>query len=265
LSHKYKSNNACTITKVVSDKGIVVDQQDISNVFNEHFCSVGDKLSNLIPFVNNSYTDFLDPPVANTIFIEEIYCTKLYNLIRDLKVGKAAGDDLIIAQLIKKNAACIIEPLLFIFNLSLSSGVVPDKLKVAKVILLNKKGDHSLPSNYRPISLLSVFNKLLEKVVYKRLYNFFTEHDVLYKYQFGFRNNYSTNLALIETVDMCYNSLDKNNYVLGLFIDFQKSFDTVNHSILLNKLYKIMVFMALCTTGFQTIYIIVSSIQLSVI
>ena len=95
----------------------------------------------------------------------------------------------------------ILEPLVHIHNLSFSSGVVPDKLKVAKIVPVFKKGDPSIPGNYRPISLLSVFDKLLEKLMYSRLYKHLSRNNVLFDFQFGFRKNHSTVLALLEGTD----------------------------------------------------------------
>ena len=85
--------------------------------------------------------------------------------------------------------------------MSLQNGCVPDKLKVAKVIPVFKKGDRSQPTNYRPISLLSIFDKLLEKLMYNKLVSYLDQNNLLYNYQFGFRKNYSTSLALIDVVD----------------------------------------------------------------
>ena len=93
--------------------------------------------------------------------------------------------------------------------------------EIAKIIPIFKKGDVHLASNYRPISLLSVFNKLLEKLVYKRLYSFLDKHNVIYSYQFGFRKHHSTSMALLEVIDSCYKNLDVNNKVLGIFFDLQ--------------------------------------------
>jgi len=109
------------------------------------------------------------------------------------------------------------------------NGIVPDILKIAKIIPIYKKGDHQEPSNYSPISFLSVFDKMLEKIVYKKLYSFFEKNDIFYRYKFGFPDNHSTSLALLEVVDSCYKSLDGKNKILGIYLDLQKAFETVDH------------------------------------
>ena len=123
-----------------------------------------------------------------------------------------------------------------IFNESFQYGIFPVKLKIAKVIPIFKKGDASKNSNYRPISLLSIFSKIVEKLMHQRLYNFLELHEILFQMQFGFRKGHSTDHALISLSERIKNTLDSNRVGCGIFIDLQKAFDTVNHNILLQKL-----------------------------
>jgi hypothetical protein len=123
-----------------------------------------------------------------------------------------------------------------VFNLSFSEGSFPDHLKQAKVIPIFKKGDTMIFSNYRPISVLSIFSKILEKLMYNRLIEYIKTHNILFKNQFGFREGHSTEQALMLLTSNLYQALDKGNYAIGLFLDFSKAFDTIDHSILLQKL-----------------------------
>src|SRR6056300_1343698 len=101
-------------------------------------------------------------------------------------------------------------------------------MKLAKVVALFKKGQRHLPGNYRPISLLSIFNKIFEKLICKRLTNYLEVNNLLYLYQAAFRKNFSTTMSLIECIDNIRTLMDEGNYVFGLFIDLKKAFDTVD-------------------------------------
>ena len=130
-----------------------------------------------------------------------------------------------------------VSPILaLLVNQSFQTGIFPDKLKIAKVITLFKKGNPELPSNYRPISLLPIFSKIFEKLMYRRLYRFLEIHDVLFSLQFGFQENHSIDHALVSLTETVKNTLDNKRFGCGIFIDLQKAFDTVNHKILLSKL-----------------------------
>ena len=130
----------------------------------------------------------------------------------------------------------MIPGLVIIFNKSIREGIFPELLKTAKVIPIYKKDDTNFAKNYRSISLLSVFDKIIEKLIYKRVQSFLSKHNVLYKYQYGFRTNFSTTHALLDVLNYIYTALDEGKYVFGIYIDLKKAFDTVNHNILLTKL-----------------------------
>ena len=132
---------------------------------------------------------------------------------------------------------CLIEPLTHVTNLSLSQGIFPDELKKAKVIPLYKANDPMLFNNYRPISLLPLFSKVLERIMYNRILKFINKHKLLYRCQFGFRKDHSTYMALIILIDKITSALDNGDFTIAVLIDFRKAFDTVDHEILLNKLY----------------------------
>ena len=135
--------------------------------------------------------------------------------------------------MIKDVADIIILPLAHIINISFSSGEFPDALKIAKVLPLHKGGSAAEANNFRPISLLSIFDKIIEKLMHKRLFKFLEDHNILFENQFGFRKNNSTIYALMEITEKIRESIDKGNFGCGIFIDLRKAFDTVNHKILL--------------------------------
>ena len=118
--------------------------------------------------------------------------------------------------------------------MSFSNGCVPDQFK--NVIPVHKKDSVTCVNNYRPISLLSVFNKILEKLMFKRPSCFIEKHNILYDRQFGFREKHSTTHATLLIADRIQQAIEDGQYSCRIFLDFSKAFDTVNHNILLNKL-----------------------------
>ena len=162
--------------------------------------------------------------------------TEIQYLIKQLNPKKGTGPNSIPSVFLRMLSFILSVPISNLCNRSLNSGVYPDILKLANVIPIHKKESKLDVSNYRPISLLSNINKLFEKVMSLRITNYFERSNLLYDLQFGFRAKHSTNHAVVHMVQKIQEQIKNNKVAFGIFIDLQKAFDTVNHTILLNKL-----------------------------
>ena len=131
---------------------------------------------------------------------------ELKDLVVKLKDKKSSGYDGIDNILIKNIIDVIVEPLVHVFNLSLTNGIVPEGMKLSKVIPVHKKGDKENVCNYRPISLLTSLSKLLEKIVYSRLLDFLNIHNIISNSQFGFRQKHSTSHAILTFIEKNHKS-----------------------------------------------------------
>ena len=232
-----KSSNVNVINKLKdSDGNITSDPAVIANIFNKFFVNVSHDITKNIPRPYKSPVNFMGGRIVNSFFIAPSIPSDVSDIISLLKSGKSLGPNSIPMKILKCLSPLISSPLSQIINESFQGGIFPGKMKLAKVIPLFKKGCPLTASNYRPISLLSVFSKITEKVMYERLYKFLEKHEILYTLQFGFRASHSINHALVSLTEAIKNSLDNRKFGCGIFIDLQKAFDTVNHNILLMKL-----------------------------
>ena len=176
----------------------VTNSIDIANGFNDVFVSIGPELAkdihsdiNPLTYVNN---------VNNSIVIFDVSCDEVKNIIRSLK-NSSAGHDEFPTFVGKLCVDSYIEPLTFLINYSLKTGVFPSELKLARVVPIFKAGDSSALTNYRPISAITFFAKVFEKIVYNKLLNFISDNNILYDHQYGFRKGRSTQQASITLVD----------------------------------------------------------------
>ena len=172
-------------------------------------------------------------------FPEEFLCTEelVLKLTSSLDVKKATGADEIPARMLKATAPSIISSVTKIFNLSLITGRFPAAWKFARIVPIPKAGDVTNPSNYRPISILPILSKLLERHVHNLLTHHLHTNCPLSPYQWGFTEGKSTTSALLSFTHDCHKALDSSKGVCTIFFDLSKAFDTVPHLPLLHKLF----------------------------
>ena len=177
-------------------------------------------------------------PEANRecIFLIPTDEREIRNIILNIR-NSAPGYDGISLKCIYPVIDTLVTPLTYITNLSFIEGIFPSELKIAQVLPLYKNNDPMLFNNYRPILLLPFFSKLFERLMYNRLSDFIEKHHLLYQFQFGFPKNHSTFMALVILLEKITEALDSSEFAICILIDFRKAFDTVEHNILLQKLY----------------------------
>ena len=182
--------------KVINSETIC-NPKEISNSFNTFSATVGHKLASCIPSSSpvHDFSTFLDPLIQSSFYFDPFAPAEVEAEIKVLPNNKAYGLYSCPVSILKLSSHIISQPLAQIFNVSVSSGSFPAKLKTAKVVPVFKSGDESKPGNYRPISLLSIFNRIFEKLVYKRLVKFVNKHNILYSSQYGYGSRHSTQHA----------------------------------------------------------------------
>ena len=165
-----------------------------------------------IPIACEDPMAYLGNPVCNSFYLFPTWSGEIETEINNLKSGKSSGPSSIPVNILKLTQHVVSKPVEIIFNASFASGVVPNDFKLANVIPVFKKGSQYSLCNYRPISLLSVFNKLLEKLIYNRLINFIDKNSIFFNKQFGFRAKHSTNHAISCIIDRIQKAIDDRNY-----------------------------------------------------
>ena len=221
---------------IFKDDRKIEDPVDMAAVFNEYFVNIGPDLASNIPQSGIDFCNFLKDQNPKSLFFAPVVEEEVKDIINNLNAKKSSGYDGITNFLLKNIVNEIAIPLTHILNLSLLSGKVPQKMKIARVVPIFKKGQKDLVNNYRPISLLTSFSKILEKLVYTRTVKFLFNCKILCDSQFGFRKNHSTTHALLTFIDKIAHAIDDVSHTIGVFLDFSKAFDTINHDILIYKL-----------------------------
>ena len=227
---KLKSSNLPKMLRVENE--VFSEENEIANRFNEFFTNIGPTLANKITNAKKDFKDYLNPKLEN----KELTFEEFEKAFLSLKRNKTTGYDGMNGNIIIDAYDEIKTHLFHVFKSSFKDGVFPDQLKIAKVIPAFKTGDSSTVGNYRPISILPIFSKTLERLMYNRIYSYLLDNKLLFQNQFGFQKNTSTEHAILNLVENITESFSDGKITLGVFIDLSKAFDTVDHKILLKKL-----------------------------
>ena len=188
----------------------IFNKKEIAETFNSYFVNIGPNLAASIPESKTSFQNYIhyNGPCLSTINLTDL---ELENAFASLKTNKSSGYDHISADVVKRVSDEIFVILKHIFNISLAKGVFPHKIKIARVTPIFKKGNNTLVTNYRLISVLPCFSKLLERIMYNRLYKFLLENNILYQKQFGFQNPHSTEHAILQLVNQITEAFSQGN------------------------------------------------------
>jgi len=233
-----KKSSTPQVSQLNANGKHITTNQEIATTFNNFFINVGPVLDKEIHVsaTPNDYNKYLSSRITTSFITSPITPNEIIEIINNLDDSKSIGPCSVPTKLLKIAKDEITIPFSEICNLSFKNGIFPDKNKIAKVIPVHKKGSTDDVNNYRPISLLSTFSKIMEKLMATRLIAYLDLHSIIYPNQFGFRSGHSTTHSIISITENIRNSLDKKKYGCGIFIDLQNAFDTVNHRIILKKL-----------------------------
>ena len=229
-----RNNN---LIKSLLINGVILDDPtQVCNILNEHFSTVGSKIS--AEFGQSDHVITSNHSVANSLFFKLTQPQDILKIIDNLK-NKPCNIDNYSNKAVKA-IKFILSPILsHLINKSLLSAYFPKSLKVARVVPLHKGGLKDEVNNYRPISVLPLISKIFERIIYNQLYNFLEKYKILCDNQFGFRKKRSTVQAVLDLLNFVYRGLDRSDAVISVFMDFSKAFDCLDHDILLKKLFNV--------------------------
>jgi hypothetical protein len=214
----------------------IKDKNIMANTFNNYFATIADHVQ--AGKKQNSSSNINDPINYLHKYYSKPFCTirwhyasthEITKIIKTLKSKNSCGYDEITSQIIKISEPFIVSPLTYICNAVLCSGKFPDRLKYALVKPIYKKGNRQEIVNYRPISILTTFSKIFERLTFNRLTSHLQTNEILTRDQYGFRSKCSTEQATFSLIRSILKALDDGQITGGIFCDIQKAFDSVDH------------------------------------
>ena len=218
----------------IEDNLVIDDPAAIANGFNRYFANIGTSLAENFD-LDNGFLEYLTDEINDRFSFSPVTITEITHLISSAKLSAPGYDD-VPMKLFKDNVLYLADIMAHVCNLNFQTGVYPKRLMVAIITCIFKSGDPHYYNNYRAISILSAFSKIIEKAATERLLEYFLDKNLLSEFQFGYKPNVSTVDALLSFVDDIYTAFDGGECAIGVFLDLSKAFDSLNRDILFRKL-----------------------------
>ena len=235
LNRDKKTDESPSYLEVNGSK--ISSEKDMADCFNNFFTGIGSGLASKLPESKTNPLSFLEYSCDGPCFdFLEVSNEITAEVIKSSNIKKATGYDGISMRLIKDNMLTLSPVITHMINLVVRTSRFPDSQKIARVRPLHKKGEKSNPNNYRPISILTSLSKITEKVLATQLRFYLENNDILIDSQYGFREKRSTSLAISKLMEQLYSNFNDSQITQGIFLDFSKAFDTIDHQILIEKL-----------------------------
>lgn len=212
----------------------VVSRKEAAEILNDFFTDVTDLLGKLPNTSKSTY--YANDGNQRSIFLYPTTVEEVHDIITKMKPKHSSGEDGISPYILKKISPQIEQTITQIINQSIEEGKFPEGMKISKITPIHKKGNKTDKNNYRPIANITVFAKILEKVIHQQLMDFLEKSNFFYKRQYGFREKMSTKTAATDVITYIQQQLDAGNKTAAIFLDLTKAFDTVTHSKLLTGL-----------------------------
>lgn len=243
LGYSNRLNTKTSNISLKTDGKITSEKIEVANSLNDYFSTVAKNLVTKLSIKTDRFgvahiqDHYAKKGVQTNAFsFKKVTEETVLKKLLELNPTKATGVDNMPARFLRDAAQVISPSITHIVNLSIESGKFPSELKLARVIPLYKKGSKQDHGNYRPVSILCVMSKIIEKIIYEQIDQYITSHNLLYEFQSGFRKSHSTDTCLLFLTDYIKKEIDRGNLCGMVMLDLQKAFDTVDHSILLRKL-----------------------------